>query len=906
MLKLDSLKDDLRRIRSPRADAVDDLAERLDQVDIGSFDKDRIKLVEKTLADCQACQEKYEREKTVLKSFKFETMFHRYEAIAEAHQKTFEWIFKPASFPSTDPRSKITFKEWLQSGDGVYWIAGKPGSGKSTLMKYLADSHETKNCLLSWAGDARLGTATFYFWGPGTELQRTQKGLFRQILFDLLREYPDLIPVLCQEDLWNPDRYYRPKAWKLSQLKNHLLRLEKVSSNTKICFFIDGLDEYDGEHLDLIQVITKLAKIPSIKICVSSRRWPCFEDSFGAKIDCKLYLEDLTRDDIARFARDKMEEALQFQNYIRQSQEYLDLVAEITRKAQGVFLWVFLVVRSLRDGLTNGDGVHLLRERLDEIPSDLEEFFRKILLSVHNIYRRQMAVTFQVALQAPGPINVLTYWLLEEECRPNRNLCLRSRISKRDLISLEEEMIRRLNGRYKGLLEAVGRPGQRRVDFLHRTVRDYLETTSCRALLLLPNLNTFSRICRALALYVSSYIPTTAYSHASLEYFVIFARQADIQKESFNLSLIHNMNQAASETFEKKEILLQEMVRFGFVQGLRFLLSEDSALLERHGHLLLKTALEVQSETARKISGIDAAVETLDWLLRHGGPSLQRVMDRHFPDFLLSGHLEDYDDIEDANSAPHMPYDIWNKMLLTILRYGSNIHRAFRDSILVRELPFFASDTPFYFFTRDALNGKQTNEERLETRNKLQHFLDRLLDTYSSLLRYGLDPNMLVHVSKTIWQAWLWRICDIQTSHGMFEDACVKAMKLFLSNGANPYEVVYFESELVDDARLSVSSIAENFFEEKNRLELATTLDSAMSRCQHAYSQEERIPGQADIFSTVHYLPDSGARPVLFSQEEYDSRGNKRSFEALRSPSTAPSRDSRQRKSWRYRNREIL
>lgn len=27
--------------------------------------------------------------------------------------------------------------EWLESGSGVYWISGKAGSGKSTLMKHL-------------------------------------------------------------------------------------------------------------------------------------------------------------------------------------------------------------------------------------------------------------------------------------------------------------------------------------------------------------------------------------------------------------------------------------------------------------------------------------------------------------------------------------------------------------------------------------------------------------------------------------------------------------------------------------------------------------------------------------------------------------------------------------------------
>lgn len=37
------------------------------------------------------------------------------------------------------------FVAWLEEGDGLYWIAGKAGSGKSTLMKYIASHPSTGN-----------------------------------------------------------------------------------------------------------------------------------------------------------------------------------------------------------------------------------------------------------------------------------------------------------------------------------------------------------------------------------------------------------------------------------------------------------------------------------------------------------------------------------------------------------------------------------------------------------------------------------------------------------------------------------------------------------------------------------------------------------------------------------------
>lgn len=91
----------------------------------------------------QKLAEKQQRERHVqhslLQSLSFDTMKHRSETIAEAHQETFEWIFSDSEF-----RPWSNFREWLQSDNGLYWLSGKAGSGKSTLMKYIVGHEETK------------------------------------------------------------------------------------------------------------------------------------------------------------------------------------------------------------------------------------------------------------------------------------------------------------------------------------------------------------------------------------------------------------------------------------------------------------------------------------------------------------------------------------------------------------------------------------------------------------------------------------------------------------------------------------------------------------------------------------------------------------------------------------------
>ena len=47
---------------------------------------------------------------------------------------------------------RTTFVNWLSTGNGIFHIYGKLGSGKSTLMKFLCDHPRTESELQKWAG----------------------------------------------------------------------------------------------------------------------------------------------------------------------------------------------------------------------------------------------------------------------------------------------------------------------------------------------------------------------------------------------------------------------------------------------------------------------------------------------------------------------------------------------------------------------------------------------------------------------------------------------------------------------------------------------------------------------------------------------------------------------------------
>jgi hypothetical protein len=156
----------------------------------------------------------------ILESLQFEAQTERYEGIAEAHERTFKWIYQ-----KTQPEDNHwdNFVDWLEYGNGLYWINGKAGSGKSTLMKYICHNSLTCDYLATWAQGKRLCTAEFYFWDLGTSLQKSQIGLFRSLLCEILRQAPTLIPLVV------------PETWAMLYSSRSLSQDTRVYRNLYIC-----------------------------------------------------------------------------------------------------------------------------------------------------------------------------------------------------------------------------------------------------------------------------------------------------------------------------------------------------------------------------------------------------------------------------------------------------------------------------------------------------------------------------------------------------------------------------------------------------------------------------------------------------------------------------------------------
>ena len=406
---------------------------------------------------------------TIVSSLNYTSRPVRLDSIPQAHKDTFQWAF--------DSR----LSDWFLSGSGTFWISGKPGSGKSTFMKFITKHPRTRELLAGWAGSSdTLAVAAHFFWIAGTPIQKSWQGLLQSLLFDLLRGHPYVV------SLASPNRWAAAKAgrwqtaaepWSVSELAASLRALATAEHvPLRMCFFIDGLDEYDSNHAELCEVLCDMASSPHIKICLSSRQWPVFQRSFGNDSQKSLDIHELTRNDIRKFVNDQLQAHSRWTTEVSEevTLEKAELVDRIVAQADGVFLWAFLVTRSLRENLSNGERIRDLNRRFSQLPSDLDQLFQHMLENVNPADHPKMAGILQAAVHALEPLHVDLYWQLEKEFE-GHSPASRGLVGPgppEGIAVRREQTICSINEKTKGLLRVV----YDRVEFLHRTVKDFVLT----------------------------------------------------------------------------------------------------------------------------------------------------------------------------------------------------------------------------------------------------------------------------------------------------------------------------------------------------------------------------------------------------------------------------------------------
>ena len=252
-------------------------------------------------------------ENKIVSSLHFPQMDQRKERLEAPYEKTFRWIITDDALPE---RRWDHFLDWIRGtkpgDDKIYWIDGKPGSGKSSIVGFLDDNLDPVTHMHPWVEKDQLLQASYYFWSAGDSLfQKSITGMLRTILYKLLEQAPYVVPKTATLRRWRSARlaseFMHP--WTDGELRETLEAcITCIGENNKILLLLDGLDEIqdvNDAQDSLIQLIHTLATFPNVKICISSRPETAFLDAFGAHK--RLRLQDLTLGDIYEYVNGQFE-----------------------------------------------------------------------------------------------------------------------------------------------------------------------------------------------------------------------------------------------------------------------------------------------------------------------------------------------------------------------------------------------------------------------------------------------------------------------------------------------------------------------------------------------------------------------------------------------------------------------
>lgn len=382
------------------------------------------------------------------RSLRFGEIDSRHATVQDAHSETCWWLLE-----------RQEYQNWLALGKmhahhGFFWIKGHPGTGKSTIMKFVL------RCTAQEYQDITF--IKFFFNARGHELEKSVLGMYRSLLFQLLDKLPDLQNVfgLYYSKPFSDNASHKWHVDILQNLFGHAIG--RLGIRPLMCF-IDALDECEEDQIRaMITFFEHLGDLATscglrLHICFSSRHYP--HVTIEHSIQLVLERQFGHKDDIAKYVN----------NRLRGGGKRLEIIREtICSRSSGIFLWVVLVVQILRKDFDRGR-MHLLERRLQEIPDGTDELFNDILTR-DNEDREELILCLQWILFARRPLRpVELFYGVTAGIDPGS-------IEEHDPSVIDEDFLKKFTLNYsKGLAELTSEKTDIvTVQFIHESVREYL------------------------------------------------------------------------------------------------------------------------------------------------------------------------------------------------------------------------------------------------------------------------------------------------------------------------------------------------------------------------------------------------------------------------------------------------
>ncbi|TGJ79197.1 hypothetical protein E0Z10_g9568 [Xylaria hypoxylon] len=514
--------------------------------------------------------------RVLLDSLRFEQMDAREWSVKKAHAQTCAWFLKTPTYLNW------THENALHNDHNFLWIKGKPGAGKSTLMKFLLG--RLRNQIRRAKSQEVL--LSFFFNARGHDLEKTTAGLYRSLLLQLLEARTDLQYVL--------DNVRIGHRWTTESLKTVFEEAVQGLGDASLICLIDALDEcQEAQIREMVSFLSGPDILQNrVRICFASRHYP--HVTVKTAVDIVLEEQGGHSEDIASYLNSAL--------IIKDSPIAALIRCEVQEKASGVFMWVVLVVDILNREHDAGRK-HTLRTRIQQLPKDLHELFRNILTRDDN-NMDGLLLCLQWVLLAQQPLTPKQlYFAIISGLEPDNLACCHS-----DDVS-EDNIKRYILNNSKGLAEST-KSKIPTVQFIHESVRDFLlkedglgrlnfstnaigqsHNTLKQCCLTYMNMEVMTNLEESTHDVITREFPFLEYANQGILYHAEQAQTHDVSQEDFLTTFPH------SEWVKHHNILEKNNVRrYTSEVSLLYILAETdmSALIRAHSKR--QSCFKVESE----------------------------------------------------------------------------------------------------------------------------------------------------------------------------------------------------------------------------------------------------------------------------------------------------------------------
>ena len=390
-----------------------------------------------------------------LRSLHFPNMDQREYIVENAATKTCTWLLGHEKYTA-----------WLAQRHTLLWIVGKPGAGKSTLIRYALRNSSFENDVV----------ASFFFYGRGSDLQKSACGMFRSLSHQLSDQTPELLSKL--------NLIFRKKCETKQKSEPHETELRELlqdwilsaSRDRAIRIYLDALDEAGQEvAVKLVAYFEELIErlhptSPGLRVCFSCRHYPVL----SPKNALKVCVEEENHHDIETYVRQRMT-----RHQLSDQEKSRKLEQEIIEKSSCIFQWVVLIIPIIIQSDNDGASVAKIRQKIKEIPSKLSDLYQHILSSVRDPKRAVQLMQWICFARRPLSLEELRYAMVVDITKDFRSL--KECQSSVDFADTDEQIRRTVNSLSGGLAEVVEYEDRQTVRFIHQSVNDYLIESGLRS-----------------------------------------------------------------------------------------------------------------------------------------------------------------------------------------------------------------------------------------------------------------------------------------------------------------------------------------------------------------------------------------------------------------------------------------